>query len=95
MSPKSKKLAVLAATLVLAACNPRNQDMASCTVEAMKVYPHLNADDHSKNEAADFEYECMISKGYVWENDTTKCPRGGGHFEETQVYCYRWPLPWE
>ena len=48
--------------------------MLSCpslvTVEAMRT--HRGTDDASQNRADDFEYECMISKGYVW--DRKACP---------------------
>ncbi len=36
-----KALVLVASTLALAACNSKRQDMASCDVEATKVYPHL------------------------------------------------------
>jgi hypothetical protein len=92
-----KALVLMAATLALAACNnPPSQDMAFCTVEARKVYPDLNTNDHSRSEAADTEYECMISKGYVWQDDKTKCPDiKDSHYSETTAECYRKPWPWE
>jgi hypothetical protein len=92
-------LGVLGAVM-LAGCGSqtKRQDMANCTMEALKAYPHENADDHSRGEAADFEYTCMMAKGYVWVDDQGVCPTitdPGNHFMETRGVCYRKPWPWE
>ena len=87
--------------IVIAGCDDeasRRQDIAACAVESYKVYPHWNADAKSRAEADDFQYECMKSKGYVYNSKNTDCPTVAdldlGHYLESRPECYRKPLPW-
>lgn len=95
--------ALLAAiAIAVAGCDneaSRRQDMAACAVESYKVYPNWNADEKSRADADDFQYECMKSKGYEYNSSSSDCPALSdldvGHYLESRPECYRKPWPWE
>jgi hypothetical protein len=82
-----KTLIAIALLLALGGCGEsKEEDLAACQMEALKLYPNWRADNMAlATDMGDFTNLCMKVKGYVGD----ACPPGGGWASEVLDQCYR------
>jgi len=81
----------VAVAIILASCGgpSKKQDVASCNLEALRVYSHEHGPDLS-GLIGQYTATCMEAKGYKMTFTARECAAHGGDFllQEIEADCY-------